>query len=70
MAEPTIYETMQPHPDEMYTIADLSLTDNEREIIAWLAAAGDKTRDKTRDTKKTLTPVMRATLRGLLERLG
>lgn len=40
------------------------LTDEDAELLGWLASAGDE----ARDTHKVLTPAMRALLRGLLER--
>ena len=43
---------------------DATLTDAEREVLEWLAIAGDN----TRPTNKTISPVMRAIVRGLLER--
>ena len=46
--------------------ARLRLTDAERDLLEWLAAGVDD----RQNTHQTLTPAARATIRGLLERLG
>ena len=45
---------------------DATLTDAERDVLEWLAGAGDD----ERPTNRTISPRLRSTLRGLLERTG
>ena len=54
----------RPYGWRLSPLYAVRLTDAERDVMEWLSAAGDE----TRDTQKTLTPVMRSAIRGLLER--